>query len=321
MIYFLFLLFMIISVPQNLRHITDVGASSGNGIDSTLRIIDQYQRAGISFPEIISAGQSPFHVAFAAITTVSPKARDSADRVRQLLAQNDYSTVPVALNSAPRNEGQQLADSQESHIFRLRSGNKVELIYGPQVVAWIQLFRGKIDALEVIESVGIDSVNDLIENTSNGSQFRSAEHLPLVHALQAAGRLDERASTREVDPSEIQEAFADQFNRVVIVPPDEYDNGRVVANRGTIQRILDSQTVWIPGITDHELDVRDSLTKVHSGRLSIWPSSNHFPNEDLGVLNVGTRWRPGTTSTTDQVVIALSKKLKSTVGDQHKVQF
>jgi len=111
-----------IETPSSLDHITDVGVSDHNGVDSSLRIRTQYRNLGVACPNIIPAGHSPLHVAFAASTTPSPQAAENAQKILARLGINPPSNqLPVALNSAPRNSAETLENGQEDYIYRVKS--------------------------------------------------------------------------------------------------------------------------------------------------------------------------------------------------------
>ncbi len=302
---------------NNLIHITDVGAPAGNGADSTERIRKQYARLGIS-SHIITAGHSPLHVAFTACTDVSLEARKNVAKVLGSLGIREPALLPTALNSAPRNATESQANGQEDYIYRVKSDNKTDetlLIYGPEVLRWVVAFRGR-KGLTVEK---ILKIFDVIPDTSNGSQFRSAEHLPIAHFLEAKGKLNERSERQPVELDEISDISPSKDN-IVVVPPDEYGNGRILVKWDTFGEILTRPSIRIPRISEQILAVRKSLTEVIPNELSVWPSSNHFTGETLKVLNIGTRWNVGLTTTTNGDVIELSKNLSSKVGESYRVE-
>ncbi len=299
---------------KNLTHITDVGSPDNNGSDSTHRIRKQYQRLGV-LPNIITAGHSPLHVAFTGCTDIHPKAISNALEILKLLEINKPKTPPTALNSAPRNSNKSQYNGQEDHIYRVKHDEDESLlIYGPEVLQWVLAFRGRI-GLTVERILEIPGV---ITNTSNGSQFRSAEHLPIVHFLEAINHLDENSERRDVDPDQI-ENIAPIENDIIIIPPDEYNNGRILTKRDNFRDILERTNIKIAEIYENFLTVKQSLTEVNPGELSVWPSSNHLPGGNLEVLNIGTRWSPGQTRTTDRDVIELSERLNQKIGARYKV--
>lgn len=288
-----------------LTHITDVGAPAGNGVDSTLRIEGQYMAMG-QMARVISAGFSPLHVVFAASAILSPQATEVAEAIRESLGGESASVLPMALNSAPRNASVSQPDGKEGVIYRLKfASGATYLVYGSQVVGWMLDFCGRGATVEQVLSVG-----DLIPDTSKGSQFRSAEHLPVVHTLEAAGRLDAMAT---IEPLDI-ESFATHLTGVVVAPSDEYGNGRLIMTKAVAEEILAAVEIKLPELTAESIIVRTSLTEVVPGELSVWPSSNHVPNHDVVVLNLGTRWQPGTTRTTDEAVLKLQPILEEKTG-------
>lgn len=302
---------------KTLTHITDVGSPAHDGTDSSERIRRQYLRLGVE-PRVVSAGQSPLHVAFTACTDVSSQARENVKKVLELFGISKSALLPTALNSAPRNATESQADGQEDYIYRVSFGNKIDetfLIYGPEVLRWVLTFRGRVGA--VVEK--ITGIHDLIPNTSNGSQFRSAEHLPLVHFLEVQGKLNEVSERQPVELNEIPDISPDEDN-IVVIPPDEYGNGRILVRRDTFNEVLGKDSIKIPGISSRSIAVKKSLTEVVPDTLSVWPSSNHFTDETLGVLNIGTRWRGGSTRTTNGEVIELSRRFSNQVGESHRVE-
>lgn len=294
---------------MKLKHYTDVGSPSGNGADSTKRILDQYEHLGVD-AEVVNAGTSPLHIAFTGTTILQSQARIGALKIKELLGEDTRELLPVALNCAPRNAEAQKSDAAEDYIYRVQSeSGRSFLLYGPEVLNWTATFAGRANI--VIDR--ILSIDEIIPNTSKGSQFRSAEYLPVAHYLQARGKLDNFAKNESIDsvPDRLPK---DQ--EMLILPPDEYGNGRILVNRSTFEEVLKARQLAIAGI-DAGFMVEDSLTSVSPGTLSVWPSSNYFPNDDLRVLNIGTRWKPGTTTTTDAGVINLAKKLSAEIGTSY----
>lgn len=303
-------------ILDTLTHITDVGTQAGDGVDSNERIVKQYQRLRVAYPRVVTAGQSPLHVAFAACTDIAEESKLKILKVLDLLKKKPTIPFPTALNCAPRNGSESCSHAQEDHIYRIRFEDlrfETQLLYGSEVLRWILDFRDGL--LRVVEK--IFSVKGIIPDTSKGSQFRSAEYLPIVHVLETFGKLDDLSERQEVAPrSDIPPIFSrdKRLNHLVVAPPDEYANGRLIVGRAQIERILGKEQIEIPEITDRSLVVRKSLTEVIPGQLSVWPSSNHIPGGTLGVLNIGTRWNEGRTKTTNTSVIALAKKLSCNVG-------
>ncbi|HIQ56522.1 TPA: hypothetical protein EYG96_00575, partial [Candidatus Gracilibacteria bacterium] len=187
------------------------------------------------------------------------------------------------------------------------------IVYGLQVVEFVKVFH-KIDFIKRVVSV-----NEIIEDTSKGSQFRSAEHLPLVHILLAMGELEEHAVLKEINIKTIADRYPLEQS-AIIAPSDEYNNGRLIVEKSTLEKIIKAGKCTIPEITNKELIACSSLTNVEPGELSIWPSSNYFPDKNLAVLNIGTRWKPGTTKVTDETVKNLSKELLNKVGKNIKIE-
>lgn len=306
------------TIPNTLTQITDVGAPNNNGVDSVLRIEKQYNLLSIKNPRIISAGHSPLHIAFAASTELSNEARGRAAQVlTKLNLKNNSDILPVALNCAPRNSRQIFQNSQEDHIYRVKFTNdQTFVLYGRELLRWLLLFQN--DAEAQVEK--IISIADIIPDTSSGSQFRSAEHLPIVHFLEAINELDKNSQREKVDIKKLNNIFPDK-EKIIIAPADEYHNGRLIADKKLFDKTLNQKTIKIPEITNKVLTVKNSLTDIVPGELSVWPSSNHFLNETLGVLNIGTRWKQKTTKTTDKNTITLCHKLNNLTGLQCKFKF
>ncbi len=298
------------TVPSVLDHITDVGAGQFEGVDSTYRIRQQYQNVNVKNPFILSAGHSPLHVAFAGTTCLAEKSKENANWIlNKLWNITQKKRLPIALNSAPRNSDKKSEDGKEDSIFWVKvKGHYADyVVYGLQVVEFVKVFHN----IEFIKRVV--SVNEIIADTSKGSQFRSAEHLPLVHILLAMGELEDHSTLEEISIDDIFDRYPTN-NKAIVAPTDEYKNGRLIVTKATLNAILESGKCTIPEICTTELVACSSLTTVESGELSVWPSSNYFPDENLAVLNIGTRWKPDTTRVTDDDVITLSTKLINAVG-------
>jgi hypothetical protein len=303
-------------VPSVLDHITDVGAGQFEGVDSTYRIRQQYQNVNVKNPFILSAGHSPLHVAFAGTTCLAEKSKENANWIlNKIWNIKQKKRLPIALNSAPRNSDKKSEDGKEDSIFWVKvKGHYADyVVYGLQVVEFVKVFHN----IEFIKRVV--SVNEIIEDTSKGSQFRSAEHLPLVHILLAMGELEEHSTLEEININDIFDRYP-KNNKAIVAPTDEYKNGRLIIEKSTLESILKSGKCIIPEICDVELIACSSLTKVEPGELSVWPSSNYFPDKNLAVLNIGTRWKPETTRVTDNDVINLSQKLLNNVGKNIEIK-
>lgn len=299
---------------NELFHITDVGASQGHGVDSSLRIIKQYQRLGIS-ARVISAGNSPFQVAFVGCTDLSVKAIQSAAVMLAKLKKPSYTSLPVALNSAPRNNKDSQADAKEDYIYRVQYVAQTFIIYGPEVLRWVLQFCSRENV--VVEK--IISISDVIADTSKGSQFRSAQHLPIVHFLEAEGILNQNSVREQVVISSIAPVF-DAGTDCLVAPPDEYGNGRCIVTKDLADKIFTKSSVKISGVSNKALKVCASLTQVVPGEISVWPSSNYFPDPSLVVLNIGTRWKANSTSTTNKQVLQLAKKFAKEIGKKYTIK-
>lgn len=304
-------------VPSVLDHITDVGAAQFEGIDSAYRIRQQYQAANVQNPCVISAGHSPLHVAFTGTTCLAPKAIENANwLLEKMFNIEQKKRLPIALNSAPRNSNDQHDNGKEDNIFWVKGKDHYAdfLVYGLQVVEWVKVFYQVQSVEKVI------SIPEIIEDTSHGSQFRSAEHLPLVHVLAAMNVLEDHAVIENVSMETIFDRYPHNHTAIV-APCDEYGNGRLIVNKELMKQLLDYKECTLQGLVGFPLQIRNSLTQVIPGEISLWPSSNHFPNRTLGVLNIGTRWSEGTTRLTDQTVKELSKKLTDFVGQSFEIVF
>ncbi len=304
------------TVPTVLDHITDVGAGQFEGVDSTYRIRQQYQNVNVKNPFILSAGHSPLHVAFAGTTCLANKSKQNANWILQKIWNiKQKKRLPIALNSAPRNSEKKSDDGKEDSIFWVKvKGNYADyVVYGLQVVEFIKVFHN-IDFIK-----RVISVPEIIEDTSKGSQFRSAEHLPLVHILLAMKELETHAILEDIDINSIKDRYPLKQS-AIIAPSDEYNNGRLIVEVSTLKQILETGHCTIPEITEKKLIACSSLTNVEPGELSVWPSSNHFPDKNLAVLNIGTRWKPGTTRVTDEQVKTLAKELHNKVGQNVQIK-
>lgn len=298
-------------VPRALDHITDVGAAQFEGTDSLYRIRQQYQNVNVQNPFVLPAGHSPLHVAFAGTTCLALKARENANWLLQTIFQiKQKKRLPIALNSAPRNSNQSLKNGKEDSIFwvQVEAPYADYLVYGLQVVEWVKVFH-KVTAVKRVVSI-----QEIIEDTSHGSQFRSAEHLPLVHVLAAMKELEKHGVIEDLDITTLQDRYPHPTD-AIIAPCDEYQNGRLVVDKETMKKVLEKGECNIPSLFDHPFQACCSLTSVKPGVLSVWPSSNHFPNDDIAVLNIGTRWAEGTTKVTDDQVKQLAATLNDRTGE------
>ncbi|MDD2907462.1 MAG: hypothetical protein PHH98_02365 [Candidatus Gracilibacteria bacterium] len=301
---------------MNFTHITDVGATQGCGSDSLLRIQKQYEYLNMN-TQVIPAGHSPLHVAFTACSELDIKAHNNAKKVMEIFKKNPGEIKSYALNSAPRNEKKSQENGKENHIFRLTSSfGRVFLIYGLDVLSWVCEFEGK----ENVTIQKLLSLGDIIPDTSSGSQFRSAEHLPIVHFLESRGDILSHVQYEDMSVSDLESMMkVTQDLNFIIAPPDEFGNGRIILSKKVLDEILTHKKVKLGGDIDKTCVVQKSLTLVEPGELSIWPSSNHFHNSQIVVANVGTRWKNGTTKTTDKDVVDLSKKLQKLVGQSGEI--
>jgi hypothetical protein len=158
-------------------HITDVWTTNWNWVDSTRRIEKQYNRLWVD-SYVISAGNSPLHIAFVACSDLSQNAIDNTIKILKHLYINKPKTQAIALNCAPRNSSKSQDNGKENYIYRVKFENwETFLMYGLDVLSWVLEFHWSIPA--VVEK--IISIKDLIPDTSEWSQFRSWEHLPIVH--------------------------------------------------------------------------------------------------------------------------------------------
>lgn len=293
-----------------LKHITDVGSSNWNWVDSNLRIKKQYERLWI-LSETISAWQSPIHVAFCASTDLSQKATNNAYKLLEKIGHKKTSPLPVALNCAPRNDKNCLKDAKENYIYRVKVKTwEIFLIYGIDVLRFIIEFYTKEDIL--VEK--IISIHDIINDTSSWSQFRSWEYLPIVHFLEFKNLLDSFSIKEKVDVESIPSIYKNKHNHIIIAPPDEYNNWRLIVSREIFNELFLKENIKIPYIyDDNHIYIKKSLTEIIPGEISIWPSSNHLTNENLKVINIWTRWKPKTTTTTNENIIKISNKLSLNV--------
>ncbi len=303
-------------INKKLFHVTDIGVPHGNGVDSNVRITKQYHRLGVDV-SIISAGDSPCHIAFAGCADLSPDAVKNANNTMLKLGLKIPELLPVSLNSAPRNSKTTQNNAKEDYIYRVKYTDKPAfLLYGPEVLKWVLVFCSR----KWVQVEKILSITDIIPDTSCGSQFRSAQHLPIAHFLEAEGRLEANSEREDVDVSTIAEIFPNRDKNILVVPPDEYGNCRLVVDKTLAVKILAKGKIKIAGISSKALNTCESLTSVVPDKISIWPSSNYLPDPTLTVLNIGTRWKPGTTKTTNKEVLKLSQKFAKEVGKTYKIK-
>lgn len=303
---------------MNYTHITDVWATQWSGTDSLLRIQKQYEYLNMP-ARIVPAGHSPLHVAFTACSELDSKAYNNAQKVLDIYKVSKWEIKSYALNSAPRNEKSAKENWQENHIIRIVSKHgRVFLIYGLDVASWVCEFEWK----DNVTIQKIISLWDIIQDTSSGSQFRSAEHLPIVHFLESKWDILNHVEYENLEVNNLNEMMKKTKEETfVIAPPDEFGNGRIIISKKLFEEILTHKKVNLGWVIDKTFVVQKSLTLVEPGELSIWPSSNHFYNPDIIVANIGTRWKAGTTKTTDKDTVDLSKKLEKFVGQTCEVFF
>jgi hypothetical protein len=300
------------------KHITDVGSSSWNWVDSQIRIAKQYYRLWVN-PIIISAGNSPLHIAFTACTDLSPNAIKNTVILLEQIKLVTPLNLTVALNCAPRNATKSSSDWKENHIYRVKFENSdTFLIYWFELLLWV-LELNNFGKNTVVEK--ILSIKDIILDTSSWSQFRSWEHLPIAHFLETNWLLDSNSKREILNTKDLPSVYDFWGNEVIIAPPDEYWNGRLIVQLKLFDKIMQKKEVVLEWIIENPLVIKKSLTEVVPDELSLWPSSNHFPNETLKVLNIWTRWKPKTTNTSNEEVIQLAKKLSSLVWKSYKINF
>ena len=301
---------------MNVYHVTDVGAPHWNGSDSTLRILKQYWNLWVD-ATVISAWKSPLHVAFTWCTVVHPDAQERAERVYKLISPHTDIPrwAPIALNCAPRNAQTQLNGAQENSIFRLRSEDSQSfLIYGPEVLSWCIDFIGRNKVkIQKILSLHNGNWESIISDTSKWSQFRSAEHLPLVHILEATWKLDQYSRREEVDMPSILSPLSNFQWTWIVLPHDEFLNGRILMSKESFAGLSWNVTLSTGGI-EMSCQHVNSLTEIEPWKLAIWQSSNAFPNSELVAANIGTRWYPGETTLTDSNVIHSMNAFSQNVG-------
>jgi hypothetical protein len=282
-------------------HITDVGTTEHAGVDSLVRIKKQYLRLGY-MSDIIPAGHSPLHVAFTALTDLSAQAQHIATQIKDTLLHSQTTILPtnkptIALNCAPRNSTKQVDAAQEHHIFRIRTSTATYILYGPEVFEWV---INLLDPTEQIHCDRVMAIPPYIPDTSCGSQFRSGEYLPIAHILELSGLLDTYGVFEPItNLHTTSRTHALTENTAIVAPPDEYGNSRLLIHASTWNSILHETThVHIPDLYHGPVTICKSLTSVIPDAISVWQSSNSFPNPNIVVINLGTRWKPGTTQTT-----------------------
>jgi hypothetical protein len=306
-------------------HITDVGTTEHAGVDSLTRIKKQYTRLGYA-ADVIPAGHSPLHVAFTAITDLSVTAQTLAFQIKEQLIDSvqpptaTTARTVIALNCAPRNAKHQIEAAQEHHIFRIQTNDVSYLIYGPAVFSWVVQL---LDTSTPIICDTIIAIPPYIADTSSGSQFRSAEYLPIAHTLELCNLLDTYAVTApitQIDRSTIIETLSQ--NKAIIAPPDEYGNGRLLMHSTVWETICKaSNSIFITDIYPKAISVCSSLTSVVPDTISVWKSSNTFPNTDIVVINLGTRWKPGTTQTTHSETKHIANLTHEKVGQTIDIRY
>lgn len=303
---------------MNYTHITDVWATQWSGTDSLMRIQKQYEYLNMP-ARIIPAGHSPLHVAFTACSELDVKAYSNAQKVMDIYKSQKWEIKSYALNSAPRNEKKAKENGQENHIIRVESKNgRVFLIYGLDVASWVCEFEWRDNV--VIQK--IISLWDIIPDTSCGSQFRSAEHLPIVHFLESKWDILNHVVYENLELSDLNHMMKKTKDETfVIAPPDEFGNGRIILSKKLFEEILTHKKVNLGWVVDKTFVVQKSLTLVEPWELSIWPSSNHFYNPEIVVANIWTRWKSGTTKTTDKDTVDLSKRLEKYVWQTCEIFF
>lgn len=302
---------------MNFFHITDVWSSYWNWTDSTMRILKQYQKLWVS-ANVVSAWHSPLHVAFTASTDLIFSAWRKTEKTLNLLWIKNLKKNVFALNCAPRNNKNILEDWKEDNIFKISLKDwNVFVLYWFDVLRWIIEFYWK-DNLKIER---INSVNWIIEDTSKWSQFRSWEFLPIVHFLESQWALEKNSELEEIFFDDFEEIFKNKESEIVILPPDEYKNCRILVSEKLSEKILKNSLVEIENLFEWKIKVQNSLTKVVPWEISLWPSSNHFFNEKIKVLNLWTRWSEWQTKTTDEKIFKLSEKIEKNIGKNFKILF
>jgi hypothetical protein len=56
--------------------------------------------------------------------------------------------------------------------------------------------------------------------------------------------------------------FIDKESSIIILPPDEYNNGRILIEKKLLNKILSKNEILIPEICNKKLFIKNSLTQV-----------------------------------------------------------
>ena len=251
-------------------HITDCGldTASGRGGDTRTRIESLYHHLGVT--PLLNRETSAIGVAFTAATT--------AESVLRLTGQPHQ---VIAFNRAPRTQYAGKEQAGGGRLLHLGGRDGTEYIgYGEEVLNWLHYFQGEVES-----TVSVDRwPQQQIEDTTSGTQFRSLEHLVPIHAdllADPTAVVGEHSTCFRPDTVEITD------NEAVVLPSDEFGNGRLLLRQRTFSDALAATTVSVEGFTDH-VTVAASLTEAEG--LSLWPSSNRLPNSELIVANLGRKW-------------------------------
>lgn len=310
---------------QRHAHYTDCGQDA----DTKKRLEAQYEAIGAQ-SDVNFVDGGPLAIAFTATTKLESRADEINAAARAWLKTNNLSLAPVALNAAPRNSSEKKDAAAEDPIYLIETDEKNPdyVVYGKEIVAWIQVFLGKsIKTISAVNSIPDAQISD----THNGTQFRSATYLPIAQAAHALGKL--KGSSADIQPITDPRYFPQinlPQNGGIILPPDgkNFSNSRILVSSEVFDAVLSQGKNAINGLPLHfdefdqqlnekllkGINASDSLTNVGQDNLGLWPSSNHLPSPDVKVLNLGKQWQEGQNKQTDPEAIRIAELFQKNIG-------
>ncbi|HEY5713872.1 MAG TPA: hypothetical protein VIT68_00810 [Candidatus Gracilibacteria bacterium] len=310
----------------NALHFTDCGKSTenGRGTDTQARIEALYD--GWDINGKVYRETTPIGIAFAAATSAE---------VAKRLGRSQHPRLH-AVNCASRTGHQGKTNAEGGPCLAYRSGEGVDYVgYGEDVFRWLRYFSQSVQdcrarTLQERPVVELQSSTKLdIANYRNGTQFRSLEHLVPTHALWLLqreipdrifetlnGTSDGFTFERFREPLNQQKAHK---TRTIVLPSDEFGNGRVILPDNVYAKALREGEIIIPQVSDDPIPVNESLTSESEG-LNLWRSSNRLPNDHLVVANVGYAWLPEEFGGKGERIEALNQKLEPLVGAKAEIE-
>ena len=182
--------------------------------------------------------------------------------------------------------------------------------YGKEALEWLAYFSER--GLAVLEDsvLTLDAVKnedlDILDTTS-GTQFRSLEHGTPIHAFlltnpeianQVFGVRGKTAKIAGFDIGTYQnqgvEITTAGDRSGLVIPPDEFNNGRIIILESLYREALDRGEIYVPEISsDRPIPVGTDINDKSAEDLALWPSSNRVPNSDLVVANFTYPWKDG----------------------------